>query len=65
MSTPVMMRMQASFQGRRRRFPISARDYEASSLMSIDPKRRRSITGAKWAVRLNGSLVPARDTNQD
>jgi hypothetical protein len=28
--------MQASFQGRRRRFPISARDYEASSLMPID-----------------------------
>jgi hypothetical protein len=28
--------MQASFQGRRRRFPISALDYEASSLMSID-----------------------------
>jgi hypothetical protein len=29
------------------------------------PKRRRSITGAKWAVRLNGSLVPARETNRD
>jgi hypothetical protein len=41
------------------------RDYEALSLMSIDPKRRRSITGAKWAVRLNGPLVPARGMNRD
>jgi hypothetical protein len=41
------------------------RDYEASLLMSIDPKRRLSITGAKWAVRLNGPLVPARGTNRD
>jgi hypothetical protein len=41
------------------------RDYEASSLMSIDPKRRRSITGAKCMVRLNGPLVPARGTNRE
>jgi hypothetical protein len=59
-STPASVDVNAGeFQGRRRRFPIVARNVDRY------PKRRLSITGAKWAVRLNGSLVPARGTNRD
>jgi hypothetical protein len=52
------------------RSPATVPDQRATTKrrrVNVDryPKRRRSITGAKWAVRLNESLVPARGTNRD
>jgi hypothetical protein len=42
-------------------------DLRSDARVNVDrsPKRRHSITGAGRAVRLNGPLVPARDTNRD